>query len=122
MNHLNLRGGPFNTGRGGMVFLPNQIIFFSPSRKQNIFFSPWAKTKIFFPEMSQTNFFFQDMFEDPFNCETGIRGTVTCRLTVAAIEYRPTALISTTKLITRYYSNETLTQCCFNVRPASSQR
>ena len=105
-----------------MVFLPNQIIFFSPSRKQNFFFSPWAKTNNFFLEMSQTNFFFQDMFEDPFNCETGIRGTVTCKLTVAAIEYRLTDLISTTKLITRYYSNETLTQCCFNVRPASSQR
>ena len=23
------------------------------------------------------------MFEDPFNCETGMRGTVTCRPTVA---------------------------------------
>ena len=25
-----------------------------------------------------------------------------------------------TELITRYYSNETLTQCCFNVRPTSA--
>ena len=105
-----------------MIFLPKQIIFSLHQENKTFFFSPWAKTNNFFPEMSQTKFFFQDMFEDPFNCETGIRGTVTCRLTVAAIEYRLTALISTTKLITRYYSNETLTQCCFNVRPASSQR
>ena len=30
------------------------------------------------------------------------------------------ALISATELITRYYSNEKLAQCCFNVRPASA--
>ena len=30
------------------------------------------------------------------------------------MEYRLTALISATELITIYYSNETLTQCCFN--------
>ena len=29
------------------------------------------------------------------------------------------ALISATELITRYYSNEKLAQCCFNVRPTS---
>ena len=33
------------------------------------------------------------------------------------IGYTLTALISATELITRYYSNETLAQCCFNVRP-----
>ena len=31
-----------------------------------------------------------------------------------------TALISATVLITRYYSNEKLAQCCFNVRPTSA--
>ena len=31
-----------------------------------------------------------------------------------------TALISATELITRYYSNEKLAQCCFNVRPTSA--
>ena len=115
-----IRGGPFNTGRGGMVFLSNQIIFFLPSRKQNFFFLLEQKTNNLFPEMSQKNFFFHDMFEDPFNCKTGMRGTVTCRPTVA-IEYTLTAFMSAAKLInTRYYSNETLTQCCFNARPVSA--
>ena len=36
------------------------------------------------------------------------------------IEYTLTALISATELITRYYSNEKLAQCCFNVRPTSA--
>ena len=31
-----------------------------------------------------------------------------------------TALISATELITRYYYNEKLAQCCFNVRPTSA--
>ena len=31
-----------------------------------------------------------------------------------------TSLISATELITRYYSNEKLDQCCFNVRPISA--
>ena len=31
-----------------------------------------------------------------------------------------TAIISATELITRYYSNEKLAQCCFNVRPTSA--
>ena len=30
------------------------------------------------------------------------------------------ALISATELITRYYSNEKLAQCCFKVRPTSA--
>ena len=68
--------------------------------------------------MSQTNFFFQDMFKDPFNCEAGMRWTITCRHTVA-YRVQADALISATKLITRYYSNETLPQCCFNVKPTS---
>ena len=35
------------------------------------------------------------------------------------IEYTLTALIPATELITRYYSNEQLAQCCFNVTPTS---
>ena len=36
------------------------------------------------------------------------------------IEYTLTALISATELIIKYYSNEKLAQCCFNVRPTSA--
>ena len=36
------------------------------------------------------------------------------------IEYTLTVLISATELITRYYSNEKLAQCCFIVRPTSA--
>ena len=36
------------------------------------------------------------------------------------MEYTLTALISATELITRYYSNEKLAQCCFNVSPTST--
>ena len=36
------------------------------------------------------------------------------------IEYTLTAIISATELITRYYSNEKLAQCCFNVGPMSA--
>ena len=102
-----------------MVFLPNQIIFFLPTRKHNIFFLSDQRQINFFLRCHRQTFFFQDMFKEPFNCETGMRGTVTCRHTVA---YRVQAdtLISTTKLITRYNSNETLPQCCFNVRPTSA--
>ena len=36
------------------------------------------------------------------------------------MEYRWTALISGTELITRYYSNETSARCCFNVKLTSA--
>ena len=75
-------------GGGDMVFAPDQIICFLPTRKHS-FFSLWSKT----------NIFFLDMFKDPFNC--------------VAYRIQADALISATKLITRYYSNETLPQCCF---------
>ena len=78
-----------------MVFLPNQF-FFLLTRKHNIFFLSAQKQIIFFPEMSVTNFFFQNMFKDPFNCETGMRGMVTCRHTVA-YRVHADALISATK-------------------------
>ena len=45
----------------------------------------------------------------------GMRGTI------KPIEYTLPALISATELITKYYSNEKLAQCCFNVRPTSAK-
>ena len=36
------------------------------------------------------------------------------------MQYMLTAIISAAELITRYYSNEKLAQCCFNVRPTSA--
>ena len=106
-------------GRVSFFFLTK--LFFS-SQQENItfFFLPKQKQTISFLRCHRQIFFFQDMFKDPFNCETGMRGTVKCRPTVWPIEYRLTAWISATKLITWYYSNETLTQCCFNVRPTSA--
>ena len=46
-------------------------------------------------------------------------GTVKCRPTLA---YRVhfDGINITTELITRYYSNEKLARCCFNVRPTSA--
>ena len=59
-----------------------------------------------------------DHFKDSYNCEMGMRGTVRCLH--YPIEYTLTALLSATELITRYYSNDKLAQCCFNVRPTSA--
>ena len=46
-------------------------------------------------------------------------GTVKCRPTVA-YWVQIDGINIATELITRYYSNETLIQCCFNVRPTSA--
>ena len=101
---------------GGWVWFFLLIKTFFSSQQENItFFILWSKANNFFPDMSQSNIFFQDMFKDPFNCETGMCGTVTCRHTVA-YRVQADALISATKLIKRYYTNETLPQCYFNVR------
>ena len=48
-----------------MVFVPNQTIFFLPTKNITFFFS-LIKNKLFLPEMSQTNFFFEDIF-NPIN-------------------------------------------------------
>ena len=74
-----LRGGPFNTRGVSMVFLPKQIIIFFFTRKHNIFFLPDQKQTTLFLRI-----FFQEMFKEPFNCETGMPGTITCRPTVAS--------------------------------------
>ena len=112
LNYLvDIRGEPFNTRGEGMVFLPNQISFSLPTRRYNIFFLSW--------DITDKLGIFQDMFKDLFNCETDMRGTVMCGHTVG-YRVQAYALISTTKLITIYYSNKTLPQCCFNVRPTSA--
>ena len=49
----------------------------------------------------------------------GMRGMVRCRLTLAYRVHFDSIIIST-ELITRYYSNEKLARCCFNVRPTSA--
>ena len=60
-----------------------------------------------------------DCINDSYNCKMCMCGTVKCRPTLA---YRVhfDALIAATELITRYYSNENLAQCCFNVSPTSA--
>ena len=51
---------------------------------------------------------------------TGLRHSYSCEMRMCGtVKCRPT-LISATELITRYYSNEKLPQCCFNVRPTSA--
>ena len=54
-----------------------------------------------------------------FNCKTRMPGTVKCRPTVAYC-VQIDGIIIATELITRYYLNGTLIQCCFNARPTSA--
>ena len=54
-----------------------------------------------------------------FNCKTRMPGTVKCRPTVA-YWVQIDGINIATELITRYYLNRTLIQCCFNARPTSA--
>ena len=54
-----------------------------------------------------------------FNCKTRMPGTVKCRPTVA-YWVQIDGINIATELITRYYLNGTLIQCCFNARPTSA--
>ena len=54
-----------------------------------------------------------------FNCKMRVPGTVKCRPTVA-YWVQIDGINIATELITRYYLNETLIQCCFNARPTSA--
>ena len=54
-----------------------------------------------------------------FNCKMRMPGTVKCRPTVAYWVQIDVINVAT-ELITRYYLNETLIQCCFNARPTSA--
>ena len=58
-------------------------------------------------------------FKESFSFKTRMPGTVKCRPTVA-YWVQIDGINIATELITRYYSNETLIQCCFNVRPTSA--
>ena len=57
--------------------------------------------------------------KESFDCKMRMPGTVKCRPTVA-YWIQIDGINITTELITRYYSNETLIQCCFNVRSTSA--
>ena len=57
--------------------------------------------------------------KESFSFKTRMPGTVKCRPTVA-YWVQIDGINIATELITRYYSNETLIQCCFNVRPTSA--
>ena len=54
-----------------------------------------------------------------FNCKTCMPGAVKCRPT-GAFWVQIDGINIATELITRYYLNETLIQCCFNARPTSA--
>ena len=58
-------------------------------------------------------------FEESFNSKMRMPGTVKCRPTVA-YWVQIDGINIATELITRYYLNETLIQCCFNVRSTSA--
>ena len=82
-DHLIPWGGGGGGGRSlGIVFLPKQIIFSLPTRKhkKNI---PDKKKNVVSLDVPD-KLFFQDMFKDLLSCETGMRGTGTCRPTVAS--------------------------------------
>ena len=67
-----------------MVFLPNQIIFFLLTRK--LFYLPDQKQTIFFLSCHRQTF-----FQTTVKRACRHAWTVTCRPTVAYIEYRLTA-------------------------------
>ena len=74
----------------------------------NTNFHTWMGKKHFF--------FFQTAETGNRTPDSGVKGS-------GANHYpRAPALLSATKLITRNYSNETLTQYCFNVRPTSATK
>ena len=59
------------------------------------------------------------LIKEWFNCKTRMPGTVKCRPTVA-YWVQIDGINIATELITRYYLNGTLIQCCFNARPMSA--
>ena len=76
--------------------------------------SIWKKTLV---SMACTNIF--QGFKEWFNCKTRMPRTVKCRPTVA-YWVQIDGINIATELITRYYLNGTLIQCCFNARPTSA--
>ena len=60
-----------------------------------------------------------NLIKESFSFKTHMPGTVKCRPTVA-YWVQIDGINIATELITRYHSNETLIQCCFNVKPTSA--
>ena len=59
------------------------------------------------------------ILKESYNCKTRMPGTVKSRPTVA-YWVQIDGINIATELIKKYYSNETLIQCFFNVRPTSA--
>ena len=59
------------------------------------------------------------ILEESFNCKMRMPGTVKCR-PIEAYWVQIDGINIATELITRYYLNGTLIQCCFNARPLSA--
>ena len=70
-------------------------------------------------EMKMSVAFANSRIKELFNCKTRMPGTVKYRPTVA-YWVQIDGINIATELITRYYLNETLIQCCFNARPTSA--
>ena len=71
-----------------------------------------------FPSMPQIDIATPGVKES-FNCKMRMPGAVKCRPTVA-YWVQIDGINIATELITIYYLNETLIQCCFNARPTSA--
>ena len=69
-------------------------------------------------DMKERLFFQILMLKLVSNCKMLMPGTVMCRPTVA-YRVQIDSINIATELITRYYLNDTLIQCCFNARPTS---
>ena len=65
-------------------------LFFPFQQENKTFFFLWSKTNNFFSWHVTDKLFFRDMFEEPFNCETGMPGTVTCRHVDSSLYSRAT--------------------------------
>ena len=85
----------------------------------NIFISSLNIAVFYYHASDLTISGYDKTFKESFSFKTRMPGTVKCRPTVA-YWVQIDGINIATELITRYYSNETLIQCCFNVRPTSA--
>ena len=76
-------------------------------------------TRLHTKQNTKIDFIARCPFKESFSFKTRMPGTVKCRPTVAYWVQIDSINIAT-ELITRYYLNGTLIQCCFNVRPTSA--
>ena len=84
--------------------------FYLPQNKE---FISNSQQNVAMPDSKHAN------VKESFSFKTRMPGTVKCRPTVAYWVQIDSINIAT-ELITRYYLNDTLIQCCFNVRPTSA--